>query len=62
MLLSPPLIGRHVQMGERHLEDGIGDPILMVLRGNYKHFNLGRISLSKGKSLEGIASLSKVIM
>ena len=38
VLLSPPLIGRHVQVGESHLEDGIGDPILVVLRGNYKHF------------------------
>ena len=42
VLLSPPLIGRHVEMGESHLEDGVGDPILVVLgvKGKYKNVSL----------------------
>ena len=42
MLLSPPLIGRHVEMGESHLEDGVGDPILVVLgvKAKYKNVSL----------------------
>ena len=31
LLLSAPLVRCHVQVGEGHLEDGIGDPKLVVL-------------------------------
>ena len=31
MLLPLPLIGGHVEMGEGHLEDSVGYPVLVVL-------------------------------
>ena len=40
MLLSSPLVGRHIEVRESHLEDGVGDPILVVLKESRKYMEI----------------------
>ena len=40
VFLSFPLVSRHIEVGESHLEDGVGDPILVVLKESRKYMEI----------------------